>query len=742
MKKSMTSVARNILYVCAVLLFGGIAQAAEYTYAWKTGEYPTSILDGKITLQYTSANRIKNLKIDSAAGDRFVFTGDKILFTNTDADKIAYVTNTTSGTLVFQNDADCRSVFVGCPSGSRTWHGYATFVGTGNDWTTVLANANVDDFTPAAIRQDDRDQGGTWIQYANHNTMFPHQIVREPGRMTFQYQTITEDDNGRKRVKVIKAELKQVGSDIKMRLIAAYNVFSDAAAPVGRGFDFDTVWDGVLEKAEVPIRKTGVVNNSAYGVNTVTLTRITPCFNVRFEGNVKFTGSPTVYYSTGIEVADVAKGCASRTYPQPFGGTLALLDGSKTGFNWIPTGNNGAGMFLFATTKPTSSPAVTNLITLTDEFKTTADFVVKGIDGYPMMLRIDHTNALPKNYTSNEYPYNGLVRVASGGILKLKCAGVNGVGVRLGKCDFTVEKGGILQQAAEHVFGHTTMVSLDGGKLQLSVDEPYSWDTASDIPLLTLRNGAMIDNVSTNQGKTLRIGRTAPGATWYVSGETPSTNTAAIQFYGPANRIVTNTFNVAKLGDFDGDLVFTKGIGMYTGSEQYRTNVLRKIGHGTMLVKGICTVPADNLIEGGTFKLGASNIWRGYGTTLTGNNYTPNDPPPPIVLCGGTFAAAANTSNGLGRVTLTVDSGLALDQGACFTCYDQSAVAWNNDARLDVTIPTNSVGALLASIRFGTTKNGLTESKHRSIRLNGKHALLDNAGWLQYRLLGTKFIIK
>ncbi len=740
----MTGAARNVLCACAALLFGGITHAAEYTYAWKTGEYPTSLHDGKITFTYTAENRIKNLKIDSAAGDRFVFTGDKMLFTNTDAYKIAYITNTTSGTLVFQNDADCRSVYVMCPSGSKTWHGYNTFVGTGDDWTTVLANANVDDFEPSIIKQDDRDQNGKWISYDSHNTLYPHQIVREPGRMTFQYQTITEDDNDRKRVKVIKAEVKQFGSDIKMRIIGAYAVFSPASAPVSKGFDVDTVWDGVLEKAEKPIRKTGG-SNVGYGINTVGLTRITPCFNVRFEGNVKFTGSPTAYPSAGIEVADVAKGCASRTYPQPMGGTLALLDGSKTEFNWIPTGNSGSGMFLFATTKPTSSPAVTNLITLNSTFKTAAGFVVKGIDGYPMMLRIDNSTAFPTSHVASgtSYLYNGEVRVASGGILKLKCTGVNSVGVKGGACDFIVEKGGILQQAGGYLFGHTTMVSLNGGKIQLSVDEPYDWDTGDDLPQLTFRNGATIDNVSSNQSKTLRIGRTAPGATWYVSGETPSTNTAAIQFFGPGNfRIVTNTFNVAKLGDFDADFVCTKGIGMYTGGEQYRTNVLRKIGLGTMLVDGICTVPADNLIEGGTFKLGASNIWRGYGTTMTGNNYRADDPPPPIVLCGGTFAAAANTSNGLGRVTLTADSGLALDEGACFTCYDQSSVAWDNDARLTVTIPTNSVGALLGSIRFGTDKNGLTESQQRSIRLNGKRAMLDNAGWLQIRQVGTRIIVR
>ena len=333
--------------------------------------------------------------------------------------------------------------------------------------------------------------------------------------------------------------------------------------------------------------------------------------------------------------------------------------------------------------------------------------------------------------------------MSSGGILKLTCNGSNGVGVKGGACDFIVEKGGILQQAGLYLFGHTTMVSLNGGKILLGVDEPSQYDTGDDLPLLTLRNGALIEYGGTSSGKTLRIGRTSPGATWYVSGDTPSTNNIPMQFMGPGNFvIVTNTFNVAKLGDFDGDLVFTKGIGMYTGGEQYRTNVLRKIGLGTMLVKGNCTVPADNLIEGGTFKLGTSNIWRGYGTTMTGSNYRADDPPPPIVLCGGTFAAAANTSNGLGRVTLTADSGLALDEGACFTCYDQSSVAWDDDARLTVTIPTNSVGALLGSIRFGTDKNGLTESQQKSIRLNGKRAMLDNAGWLQIRQVGTRIIVR
>ena len=742
----MTGVARNVLCACAVVLFGVAAHAAEYSYEWKEGEYPTSILDGKITFTYSTRDttKIKTLTINSAAGDRFVFTGDKMFFTDHNNDTTAVITDNTSGTLVFQNDVQIRSANLSGPRGSHTWRGYNTFVGT-DDYTTILANANLEDYEPAETLQDSNDETGKSIGYWNSkNTMFPHQIVREPGRIAFQYQTVMDDHNGRKRVKVIKAELKQIGEDIKMRILGAYSVYSDASAPVGRGFDIDTLWDGT-ETVEMPVRTTGNLNNG-YGINTVALSHLGATFIVRFEGRVKFTGSPNAAYSTRFEVADITKfDNTANAYIALTGGSIVACDGSVSGLKWASSNNGGYGTIAFVTTKPTSSPAVTNLISIAGNWRTKSSFLVKGIDGCPMVLRVDATTALPTNSTVNSYLYNGKVRVAPGGILKLKASGIKGVGLKNGACDFIVEKGGILQQAAEHVFGLTSMVSLDGGKLQLSVDEPYDWDTASDIPLLTLRNGATIDNVSTNQAKTLRIGRSFPGATWYVSGDTPSTNTVAMQFYGPANTIVTNTFNVAKLGDFDADFVCTKGIGMYSGSEQFRTNVLRKIGLGTMLVNGLCTVPADHLIEGGTFKLGASNIWRGYFESMvssTNPGYSADDPPPPIVLCGGTFAAAANTSNGLGRVTLTADSGIALDEGACFTCYDQSSVAWDDDARLTVTIPTNSVGALLGSIRFGTDKNGLTESQQKSIRLNGKRAMLDNAGWLQIRQVGTRIIVR
>ena len=85
---------------------------------------------------------------------------------------------------------------------------------------------------------------------------------------------------------------------------------------------------------------------------------------------------------------------------------------------------------------------------------------------------------------------------------------------------------------------------------------------------------------------------------------------------------------------------------------------------------------------------------------------------------------------------------MKLEEGACFTCDDLSAVAWADGAILNVTIPTTSDKVLLGSVRFGTSQIGLTESQIQAIRINGKKAMLDRGGWLQYRQIGTRIVIR
>ena len=734
LSKRPLSIVRNVLSAHLALLLGGAAYATVYTDAWTEDGQPASSHNGYITYAYHSAGGIQTMTVNPPAdGDEFVFTGGKIKFMDNTA--AASVTVSKKCKVVLQNDAWIRNCTMTAPAAPAvvTNHFYRNLVGA--DYVTVLANANLDDYEPTGIFQDYKDENGLeidstsgqrWLNRAQ--TLFPHILVREAGRLSFQYQTgaadvkAAEDKEGYKVARVIKVEMRQVGADIKMRAVRAYSVYSNASAPVNHGFDVDVLWD-TAEVAEQSLYTGG--DAVGYGVNTVALKYVGDTFVMRLEGpGTQHVNGARPGTRARFELADVTK-LEQVSYPGPTGGTIAFCDGSYNDLKWyVNSGNKSAtGTFVYETTKPTSSPAVTNTISTSLEWFGSTPFVVKGIDGYPMLLDITSAKA---------YPTNSTVTVKDGGILKMSSAlNFNAGGVKGGACDFVVEKGGLLHQAANWTFGKNTDVTLNGGTLLISSGDSSSLST--DLKNLTLRNGALIDVTADRASKPMRIGQLGTGFTWNVGGYAPSTNNVLVQFcsYG-ANKVSTNTFNVAKTGDgsFDADLVFTKPIQMHGGTVTYTTNVLRKIGFGTMRLNGAYTVPGTVLIEGGAIKLGASDLW-GDSSKKT-----------PIVLCGGTLAAAANTSNGLGRVTLTADSGLKLEEGACFTCDDLSAVAWADGAILNVTIPTTSDKVLLGSVRFGTSQIGLTESQIQAIRINGKKAMLDRGGWLQYRQIGTRIVIR
>jgi len=85
---------------------------------------------------------------------------------------------------------------------------------------------------------------------------------------------------------------------------------------------------------------------------------------------------------------------------------------------------------------------------------------------------------------------------------------------------------------------------------------------------------------------------------------------------------------------------------------------------------------------------------------------------------------------------------MTIDEGACFTCYDQLDVAWNADATLQVTIPADSNGELLGTLRFGTDKGGLSPKQLAQVRINGRQALLDRDGWLKSFYPGLSITIR
>ena len=736
-------ITKGVFCACVALLFG-TTDATVYTDAWTEGAEPSSSHNGYITYTYHSAGGIQTMTVNPPEdGDEFIFTGGKLSIMNSGSGSgNASISATKACKVVFQNDVYARNFTMTAPAAPAivTNHFYRNLIGT--DYVTVLENANLDDYEPIGIFQDYKDEanreidstsGQRWLNRAQ--TLFPHILVREAGKLSFQYQTgaadvkAAESKDGYKVSRVVKVEMRQVGADIKMRAVKAYSVYSDASNPLNHGFDVDVLWD--IAEVEEQLLYTGG-DDVGYGFNTVALKYIGPTFTMRFEGSSTTLNTPQPSARAKVEIAGGTT-LNQLGYPDVRGGSIAILDRSHEDFRWYVSTYNSSqnGEVLFATTQPTTSPSVTNTLVYklsNYAWKGKTPIAVKGIEGYPMLLDVQKPDfGLPSNST---------VTVKYGGIVKLGGSNLtfsNGDkgGVKSGTCDFIVEKGGLLHQAANWLFGKNTEITLNGGTLLISSGDAASLST--DFRNLTLRNGALIDVTAARADKPMRIGQLGTGFTWNVGGDAPSTNNVLVQFcsYG-ANKVSTNTFNVAKTGDgsFDADLVFTRPIQMHGGTVTYTTNVLRKVGFGTMRLNGAYTVPGTVKIEGGAIKLGGSSLWG------TDSNKTP------IELCGGAIAAAANTSNGLGRVTLVADSELKLEESAILTLPDLSSVAWDADAMLDVTIPTDSAGNQLASVRFGATKGGLTDVQIAAIRVNGKKAMLDRNGWLQRRWLGTCISIR
>ena len=722
---------KAIPIVAALLLAVGAANATVYTDSWTENAQPASSHNGYITYTYHSAGGIQTMTVNPPAdGDEFVFTGGKLQIMNSGSSggSAAAITASKPCRVVFQNDVWARNFTMTAPAAPANVekHFYRNLVGT--DYVTVLENANLDDYEPTGIFQDYKDENNSEIDLTSGQrwlnrgqTLFAYCYVREAGKLSFQYQAPMVDKDGRKLVKVIKAELKQVGADIKIRAVGAYSVYSDASAPISPGFDVDALWIGT-DMVEESLYTGG--DTAGYGFNTVALKYIGPTFIMRLEGvGTQHINGARPGARARVELADVTK-LEQVSYPGPTGGTIAFYDGSYNDLRWyVNSGNKSAtGTFVYETTKPTSSPAVTNTISTSLEWFGSTPFVVKGIDGYPMLLNITSAKAFPTNST---------VTVKDGGILKMSGAGTFNVGVKGGACDFVVEKGGLLHQAANWTFGKNTDVTLNGGTLLISSGDSSSLST--DLKNLTLRNGALIDVTADRASKPMRIGQLGTGFTWNVGGYAPSTNNVLVQFcsYG-ANKVSTNTFNVAKTGDgsFDADLVFTRPIQKHGGTATYTINVLRKIGFGTMRLDGAYTVPGTVIIEGGTIKLGASGLW-GDASYRT-----------PITLCGGGLAAVAGTSNTFGEMTLAADSRLTVEEGATMAFADLSSVAWTPGARLDITIPTNADRELLGTVKFGTSKSGLTQSQIGAIRLNGREAVLAGDGHVAYRYTGLIFTVR
>lgn len=721
---------KRIASVVVFSCMSGALLATDYTYSWDASTKTFSPDPGdriRFAMHPTSTSQLFKMLFSPDVGGKITVTGDEMQFYK-ESSTAAQITNTTASTVVFKNAVNARSVhfITTAPHPGVNWEAYPTHDFLQKDWTTIAAGVKLDDYDLADCSNQaywdssdtqTRKPAASNVWYNSGWTMYARNVVREDGWLECQFQTfrgsaVRDERTGRERRQlcVVKVQMRQQGADVQARILSpAYLVWSDDPAPLGLGTDVDLLEIGE-DLIEYPVF-TGPEKNNGLGMNVISFNRKTPVSTFRFEGSeASFSGSAVPFSFVRVEIGDAAL-WSGTTYPTPQADSeLALLDNSAT-YSW--RSESGSGTMEFATTKPTESPAVTNVIVLnrTGSSWGKKPLVVKGLEDNPMVLDIK---------TGQSLPTNGAVTVKSGGILRLSAANCKDSGLSNGSCEFIVEGGGRLEQANVKVLGINQKISLNGGKLVLGVDVVAAYDLGVDLRNLSLRNGAEIVNV--REDKKLRIGNAArPGLTWTISGSSPSTNAVLTQFVSPVMYGVgTNTFNVAKTGDFEADFVFAEDLQKYSGGNPsprpYDTNTICKVGRGTLMFAKKYTVPGEMLIRNGFIRLGSSGCLEKGAAK--------------ILFQGGGLSTADGTVNDTGdKIALEENATIALGRGATIAFADSSSVPWVSGKRLDVTVPTDGDGDWEGAIRFGTDANGLTESQVACVRVNGRRIVLDGSGY-------------
>ena len=346
------------------------------------------------------------------------------------------------------------------------------------------------------------------------------------------------------------------------------------------------------------------------------------------------------------------------------------------------------------------------VVTLTKDAKEafSGNVEIAGVPGSRMTVNVISTNALPLSADSVVRIHdNGELRYA-GNWTAAQVGGV-GTGVSKGMYGLVVEKGGLVRQAANYPFGKNQRIELNGGKLEFQGVSSAS-DATAYLYDLILRDGA---EIVAPTGMRVRVGGGSKNVRWIVGGLAPSTNNVPLSMVGIntlAERSIT--FAVCKTGDETAD--FVQNAGIFRWSDDSFTNcVVRKTGSGTMLLNGDYDNAGAFVVENGTLALGRDGSWSSGA---------------PLSLGTGTrlSVAAEAKVDGFGALVLAGDgASIALGEGA-----DVTFAAVNDfEGQLAVTMPTNSVGGVLAKLRVAEK---LSTECLRQIRVNGRRAQQDEDG--------------
>ena len=363
-------------------------------------------------------------------------------------------------------------------------------------------------------------------------------------------------------------------------------------------------------------------------------------------------------------------------------------------------------------------PGIRNMAGATSAPGCKAQLIVKGTDNTKMRYNPSPGNGHVLPYT------DGLLRIKNGGeVIQRKSQNSSEVMWVEDRALIYIEEGGVFRQQTYWGLGFQQRVDIMCGGEFRAFDVPSAPTGQLVLNLATFSGNVDFHSAQIRSTDMVRAGY-KQDAIWTVRGTSTSTFNLPLSLWGMKETDAggnTMTFAVNNVtGTSASDFIMNGAISR-NASEPDVLGVY-KTGSGTMQLNASYNVSGTpTFLKKGTWLLNGSSL------TSASDPYT---------IDGGTLAVTDGTANSLGVLTVgAAGGGITLGAGATLTFADSGAATWDAGERVVIT------GFAARSIRFGTTKSGLTPVQASRFRTSeGRSLTIGNDGYLCYR--GTTLIIR
>ena len=264
------------------------------------------------------------------------------------------------------------------------------------------------------------------------------------------------------------------------------------------------------------------------------------------------------------------------------------------------------------------------------------------------------------------------------------------------------------------IIGNLDLIKMGPGKFSLAPGAGNTFNGSTTIldGILSLGHPASLENSPLDT-----LGSVAGDATTGL--QTTVTTLTLGGLVGDKNLASVFTTSISGFTDLTA-LALNPGAGITLEYSGIITNgtagmTLTKAGPGTQILSGPNTYTGATLINAGTLALGANDVL----------------PATPVSIANATLDAATFTDTA-GTLDLTGPATIDLDVDGKIAFADSRAIDWTNDVVGGGTLDITGTFVSGSSLRFGTTKLGLTDAQIARISINGyaAHLALDGSGYL------------